>query len=101
MKRHVSIYGNVPLSIIHSFDYAHPFANNLLGRISFEWDHGFDTLDALNYKQHNKAVQDDRYNSSEDHLSASLDDNHTSYVNVKGNFEVYFPVPLTCIKKNL
>ena len=90
MRRRVNTYGNVQLSIIHSFDYVRPFGNNLLDRISFEWDPDFDTLDALKYKPHNKVVHGDPFNSNEDHRNALLDDNRMFYVNVKSNLNFDF-----------
>lgn len=81
------------LSIIHSFDYVHPFGNNLLGRISFEWDPDFDTPDALKFKLHNKVLPDDRYNSNENHRNASPGDNRMSCVNDKSNFRIFAVLP--------
>ncbi len=85
MKRRVNTCGNVQLNIIHSSGYVHLFENNLLDRISSEWDHDSDTLDELKYKQHNKVDLGGRYNSNGNHRNALLDDNHMCCVNVKGN----------------
>lgn len=86
MKKHASICGNAPLSIILSSVCGHQYGDHQRARISFEWDLDFAIPAKPNSKQPFKVKHVERFSLNDAPRNGSLEDNRMCCANDSAMF---------------